>query len=79
MFTVYEGLHTEFNVDRLHIPRKDGGRDLITIEDCVEFAVGSLEVYVRMIQAASGDKLDGLGSKRFKESQEKEAIARLGG
>ena len=79
MFTVYEGLHPEFNVDRLHIPRKDGGRDLITIEDCVELAVGSLEVYVRMIQAASGDKLDGLGSKHFKESQEKEAIARLGG
>ena len=48
-------------VDRLYIPRKEGGRGLISIEDCVELAIRGLEVYVhgseeRLIQAARGDK-----------------------
>ena len=78
LFTIYEGLHPESNVDRLYIPRKDGGRDLIAIEDCVELAVRSLEVYVRgseerLIQAARGNKLDGLeaGSVSKKAKKEK--------
>ena len=38
---------------------------MISIEDCVELAVRSLEMYVhgseeRLIQAARGDKIDGL-------------------
>ena len=38
---------------------------LISIEDCVELAIRGLEVYVhgsaeRLIQAARGDKIDGL-------------------
>ena len=38
---------------------------MISIEDCVELAVRGLEVYVhgseeRLIQAARGDKIDGL-------------------
>ena len=53
------------DVDRLSIIRKGGGRGLITIEDCVELAVRGLEVCVHgsgetLIQAAWGDKLDGL-------------------
>ena len=51
-------------VDRLHIPRKDEGRVLIAIEDCVELAVRGLEVYIhgseqRLIQAARGDRVNG--------------------
>ena len=47
------------------IRRKDGGRGLIAIEDCVEFAVRGLEVYIhgseeRLMQAAKGDRVDGL-------------------
>ena len=65
LFTIYGGLHPMSDVDRLYIIRKDGGRGLITIEDCVELAVRGLEVCVHgsgetLIQAAWGDKLDGL-------------------
>ena len=50
-------MHPNSDVDRLYTRRKDGGRGLIAIEDCVELAVRSLEVYVhgseeRLIQAA---------------------------
>ena len=65
LFTIYEALHPKSDVDRLYIPRKEGGRGLISIEDCVELAIRGLEGYVhaseeRLIQAASGDKIDGL-------------------
>ena len=59
---------------------------MIFIEDCVELAVRGVEVYVhgseeRLIQAASGDKIDGLvvaivlkrskKEKRLKDWEEK--------
>ena len=59
---------------------------MISIEDCVDLAIRSLEVYVhgseeRLIQAARGDKIDGLEAasvlkrskieKRFKDWEEK--------
>ena len=63
LFTIYGALHPKSDVDRLYIPRKEGGRGLISIEDCVELAVRSLEVYVhrskaRLMQAARGDGLE---------------------
>ena len=65
MFTIYGALHPKLDVDRLYIPRKEGGRGLISIEDCGELAIRGLEVYVygskeRLIQATRGDKIDGL-------------------
>ena len=59
LFTIYGALHPKSDVDRLYIPRKEGGRGLISIEDCVELAKRGLEVYVhgseeRLIQAARG-------------------------
>ena len=36
LFTRYGALHRKSDVDRLYIPRKEGGRGLISIEDCVE-------------------------------------------
>ena len=65
LFTIYGALHPKSDVDRLYIPRKEGGRGLISIKDCVELAIRGLEVYVhgceeRLIQAARGDKIDGL-------------------
>ena len=79
LFKRYGDLHPKSNVGRLYIPRKDGERGLIAIEDCVELAVRGLEVYdhgseERLLQAARGDKVDGL-----EESEEREEIARLGG
>ena len=72
---IYGGLHPKSDVDRLYISRKDGGRGLIAIEDCVELAVRSLEVYIhkseeRLLQAARGDRADDL---------EAEETTRLGG
>ena len=62
LFTMYGALHPKSDVDRLYIPRKEGGRGLISIEDCVELARRGLEVYVhgseeRLIQAARRDKM----------------------
>ena len=58
LFTIYGALHLKSDVDRLYKPRNEGGRGLISIEDCVELVIGGLEVYVhgseeRLIQAAS--------------------------
>ena len=65
LFTVYGALHPKSHVDRLYIARKEGGRGLISIEDCIELAIKGLQVYVhvseeRLIQGARGDKIDGL-------------------
>ena len=65
LFTIYGALQPKSDVDRLYIPRKEEGRGLISIEDCVELAIRGLEVYVhgseeRLIQATRGDKIDGL-------------------
>ena len=65
LFTMYGALHPKSDVDRLYIPKNEGGRGLISIEDCVELAIRGLEVYVHgseeiLIQVARGDKIDGL-------------------
>ena len=70
MFTVYGALHHKSDADRLHIPRKEGGRGLTSIEDCLELAIRALKVYVhgseeRLIQAGRGDKIDGLEAVVF--------------
>ena len=46
LFTINGALHPKADVDRLYIPRKEGGRALISIEDFVELAIRGLEVYV---------------------------------
>ena len=83
MFTIYEALHPKSDVDRLYIPRKEGGRGLISVEDCVELAIRRLEVYVhgseeRLIQAARGDKIDGLEAASVLKRSKREKIRRLG-
>ena len=57
LFFIYGALHTKSDVDRLYILGKEGGRGLISIEDCAELAIRGLEVHVngteeRLIQAA---------------------------
>ena len=46
LFTIYGALHPKSDVDRLYIPRREGGRSFISTEDCVELAIRGLEVYV---------------------------------
>ena len=57
LFTIYGALHPQSDVDRLYIPRKERGRGLISLGDCVELPIRGLKVYVhrseeRLIQAA---------------------------
>ena len=83
MFTIYGALHPTSYVDRLYIPRKKEGRRFISIEDCVEVAIRGLEVYVhgseeRLMQAARGDKIDGLEVASVLKGSKKK-IRRLGG
>ena len=79
LFTIYGALHPKSDVDRLYIaiPRKEGGRGLISIEDCVKLGIRGLEVYVhgseeRLIQAARGDKIDGLVAAHVLKRSKKE-------
>ena len=74
---MYGALHPKSDVDRLYIPRNEGGRGLISIEDCVDLAIKGLEVYVhrseeRLIQAARGDKIDGLEAASVLKRPKKE-------
>ena len=46
LLTIYEALHLKSDVDPLYILKKEVRRGLIFIEDCVELAIRSLEVYV---------------------------------
>ena len=60
LLTMHNGLHPRSNVDRMYIPRKDGGRGLMRVEDTVTLAKIGLERYVkeskeRLIIAARGD------------------------
>ena len=77
LFTIYGRLHLKSDVDRLHIPRKDEGRDLIAIKDCIEIAVRGLKVYVhgreeRLPQVDRRDRLDNLGAASLSKKAEKE-------
>ena len=77
LFTIYGALHTKSDVDRLYILRKEGGRGLISIEDCVELAIRGLEVSVhgseeRLMQAARGDKIDSLEAASVLKISKKE-------
>ena len=74
MFTIYGALHPKSDVDRLYIPRKEGGRGLISIEDCVELAIRVLEVcsWKWVIEAAGGDRIDGLEAASVLKRSKKE-------
>ena len=77
LITINGVLHPKSDVDRLYIPRKEGGRGWIFIKDCVELAIRCLEVYVhgseeRLIQAARGDKIDGLEASSVLKRPKKE-------
>ena len=34
LLTIYRSLHPQADVDRLYVKREQGGRDLISVEDC---------------------------------------------
>ena len=77
LLTMYGALHPKSDADGLYIPRKEGQRGLISIEDCVELPMRNFEVHVngseeRLIQAARGDKIDGLEAASVLKRSKKE-------
>ena len=80
LFTTYGALHSKSDVDRLYIPGKEGGRGLISVDDCVELAIRGLKVYFngseeRLIQAPRGDKINGLeAASVLKRSKKKKRL-----
>ena len=81
LLTMRKAFHPKDDVDRLYMGRKDGGRRLISIEECVENSMLGLREYVensneRLIRAAkdwyevSEESVDGL--KRCRAAERKE-------
>ena len=44
--TMYGGLHPKSDVDRLYVKRKEEGRGLISVEQCIREEENSLGFYV---------------------------------
>ena len=44
--TMHKALHLRDDVDRLYVPRKEGGRGLASIEDSVDTSIQRLEDYI---------------------------------
>ena len=45
--TMHKALHLRDDVDRLYVPRKEGGRGLPSIEDTVDKSIQRLEDYFK--------------------------------
>ena len=78
MMTMNRALHPKDSECRLNLPRKEGGRGLIGVEDCVDLAVRSLRKYVsqnedRLIVAARGnDMVERDNEEEFKKRKREE-------
>ena len=57
LLTIHGALHPRSNVSRLYLPRKEGGRGLISVEDAINIGERNINVYVcqsqeRLLKAA---------------------------
>ena len=50
LMTMHKALHPRDDRDRLYVSRKEGGRSLANIEDCVEATIQQLEEYTKKEQ-----------------------------
>ena len=46
LMTMHKALHPRDDVDRLYVSRKEGGRELASIEDSVAASIQRLEIYI---------------------------------
>ena len=71
-------LHPRDSVARLYLPRKEGGRGLMSVEDCVDQAVLGLDNYVSMsrerllVAARRGDEVNSESVAEFKNRRKRE-------
>ena len=76
LITMHKGLHPKSNTNRLYIPRKEGGRGLLSIEDTVDLANLGLKSYVRnscerlLVAARQIEDCQGESVKDFKNRKE---------
>ena len=47
LFTIHRALHPRSDVDRLYIPREDGGRGMASIEDCITSECIAMGQYIQ--------------------------------
>ena len=66
LLTMHKAFYLRDDVDRLYVGRKDGGRGLISIEECVENAVLGVRGYVEK----SKEKLLSAANDWHEESEE---------
>ena len=74
--------HMRSSVDRLYMKRKDGGRGLISVEQCVRSEEAGLNEYVMasdewMLKVVAESREDGEGKIEYKKWVEAERKARL--
>ena len=77
-------LHIRSNVDRLYIKRKEGGRGLMSVEECVRAEEAALEEYVLgseewMLKVVAEGKVQGELQGDYKKRMDKERKERLKG
>ena len=48
VLNMYQALHPRSNVDRLYLPRSEGGKGLLSLEECVNADKRSLGQYLKM-------------------------------
>ena len=83
---MHKTLHSRDDVDRLYVPRKEGGRGLASIEDSVDASIHRLKDYIekhkgRLIKAIrnnTGNTIDNRMTKTRKQKwQEKQLHGRF--
>ena len=81
---MHNALHPRDSVAKLYLPRKEGGRGLLSVEDCVDLAILGLENYIqksneRLITSARRDLEDEyLGTEKdFKARKQEDRKSEL--
>ena len=79
--TMHRALHPQVDVDRLYIPRNNGGRGMISVGDCVEMERESLKKCVedsneRLLKTVKGEGIlgDGMTKKEILKKRGKNFI-----
>ena len=79
--TMHRALHPQVDVDRLYIPRNNGGRGMISVGDCVEMERESLKKCVedsneRLLKTLKGEGIlgDGMTKKEILKKRGKNFI-----
>ena len=80
--TMHKALHPRDDVDRLYVPRKEGGKGLASIEDSVDTSIQRLEDYIEKqerglitaIRNNTDNTIDNRTTKTTKQKWEEEQL-----